>query len=221
MDSEDPVREEHPATRRARAARSPPSPSPAPRRARSRRYITLPIRESPQHSTGSLDVGEVRLQPRQRPLDHRASGRCPGRRTRTRPERARGGARATARVPSHGGSRKANVEAASGIAWSVGQHLRRGGVLDPALLLRGAVEEPVVAEGVGQHVLRYDAVDPVHQEERRAEHRSPVGSIQRTAGDQARRCRLADQPHGVVLVLEVVGREDREVRTSTAPTRAT
>ena len=84
-----------------------------------------------------------------------------------------------------------------------------GRVLQPALVLGRGVVEPVVPEVVGQHVLRDHALDPVHEEERRAEHLAGgLHPADLRDGDVGG---LADDPDRVVLLLERVGREDREV----------
>ena len=67
------------------------------------------------------------------------------------------------------GSRNANVVRGVRDAVQLRQHLDRGALQRGLLVGRGVVE-PVVAEGVGHHVRRHGAVEPAHQEERRAEH---------------------------------------------------
>ena len=84
-----------------------------------------------------------------------------------------------------------------------------GGVLESALVGPVGVEEPVVTEGVGQHVGRDDALDAVHEEAGSAQHLAgllqPAHAGDRDVGE------LADLADDLVLVAELVAREDREV----------
>ena len=148
------------------------------------RYITLPIRESPQHRTASSVSG--RLASSQASARSTIGERPMSGTAKSYQARVAGEVRASSVAPrARGwpGRGTPNVVAASGIACSSAEHLD-GGVLQPALVLDGRVVQPVVAEVVGQHVLRHDAVDPVHQEERRAEHR------RRSAPSSARPARV-------------------------------
>ena len=156
---------------------------------------------------GLVGVGQVGLEPGQRALDElRAT--AVGHRELV-PLRGCGRGCAPARVsPGWSWSRNAKVVAASGIACSrpmtstVASCRRRWSST-------GGVVQPVVAEVVGHHVLRHHAVDAVHQEERRAEHVAgllhPAHRRHRHVGE------LAGDPHGVVLVAQLVAREDRHV----------
>ena len=112
---------------------------------------------------------------------------------------------------SPGGStsaRNPNVLSALGIACSLAMHLD-GGVLQFALLLRCGIGEPVVAERVGHHVGRHDAVDVIHQEERGAQHLAgvlqPAHARHRDVGE------FAGQPHHLELVVQPVPRKHRDV----------
>ena len=82
-------------------------------------------------------------------------------------------------------------------------------VLEPALLLGLRVEEPVVAEVVGQHVGRHRSLDAIHQEERGAEH--VTGRLHPANRRHRHLAVLTSQAHRVELVLETVRREDRHV----------
>ena len=84
-----------------------------------------------------------------------------------------------------------------------------GGVLQPALVGAVGVVEPVVAEGVGQHVGRDDALDPVHEEAGGAE--DLAGLLQPPHARDRHVGELADLADHLELVAEVVAREDREV----------
>ena len=176
-------------------------------------YITLPIRASPQLSTvspgsaGWLASSQSRIFSTigDRPRSGTANSYHARRAARLR---SIGVPLAAAPVRWRPGSRKANVAVASGMACSPADADRA--VLQLSLLLPRGVEEPVVAEGVRHDVRRDDPVDPVHEEERRAEHLA--GRLE----EPDRRHRdigvVADVLDGVVLVLEVVAREDRDVR---------
>ena len=126
------------------------------------------MRASPQHSTASAVVGQVGLEPGEAALGDRRTADVGDRELVPGLTRAR--LRASAVGPSYAGSRNANVSVGIGDRVQVGQHLH-GRVLEPSLILGARVEEPVVAEVVGQHVARDEPVDAVHQEERGAEHR--------------------------------------------------
>ena len=148
-----------------------------------------------QHRVGA--VGTLRLEPGEAALDER---RAPAVGDRVVvPGPGPGQVAAQRRVPGGVGRRGTRTcDAASAIAVQPGERRDRA-VLQPALLLGAGVVQPVVAEVVGQHVGRHRAVDPVHQEERRAEHVAgrldPADLRHRHLGP------LAGEPHRVVLVL--------------------
>ena len=137
------------------------------------RYIMLPIRASPQLSTvppgsaGWLASSQSRSfsTSGERPRSGTANSYHARRAARLRsigvPVAAAGEVAARVEVGERRGCVRDRVQP--------GQHAHRV-VLQPLLLLPRGVEEPVVAEGVRHHVRRDDPLDPVHEEERRAEH---------------------------------------------------
>ncbi len=164
------------------------------------------MRASPQHSTASGGLGQVGLEPGQPTLrdggtaDVRDGELVPGLHPR-QVARQRGGA-VVRRVEER--ERALRV----GDRVQVGEHLDRR-VLEPALVLATRVEEPVVAEVVGQHVARDEPVDAVHQEERSAEDVTRgLHPPDLRDGDVGG---LPHDPDRVVLVLEGVLLEDRKV----------
>ena len=204
---EDLVGEDDPATGRARAARSPPSPSRGRATGSKSTYIMLPIRESPQHSTSSsVRAGWPRASPGR--ARRAASGRCRGRRSRTRRGSARGSSPAGSRPGGAGrGSRRSSP--ASGIACSSAS-TSMVAVLEPALVL-GATRRPASCHR-SCRAARPAARRPSMRSIRKngVPSTSPVGSIQ-PDGRHGHVGPLADDPHRVVLVLERVVREDREL----------
>ena len=88
------------------------------------------------------------------------------------------------------------------------QHLD-GGVLQLALPFDGSVGEPVAAERVWHDVGRHDAVDVVHQEERRAEY--VAGVLHPPDAGDRHVGQFADEPDDVELVVQPVGGKDRDV----------
>ena len=157
---------------------------------------------------GLVGLGQVGLEPGERRARPAASGRCRGRRSRTTRWCGRGSSPSSVAPSWCGGRGSRRSVAASGIAcsWASTSSAR---VLQAALVLGGRVVQPVVAEVVGQHVLRHDPVDAVHQEERRAEHLA--GRLHPAHGRHGHVGLLGDDPHRVVLVLERVVGEDRQV----------
>ena len=157
-----------------------------------------------EHRVGAgRDVG---LEPREAALDERGRPAVGDREVVPGP-----GPRQVAaqrRVP--GGVRVQERERGRGVGDAVqpGDH-RHGAVLQPPLLLGARVEQPVVAEVVGQHIGRHHALDPVHQEERRAEH--VAGRLHPPDRRHRHVAVLGRQPHGVELVLQPVRREDGHV----------
>ena len=150
--------------------------------------------------------GQVGLEPRERPLDEWGPGQVrggplvpPTRLGETAREQGVAG-----RIRNEEGEGPLVVRDRV----QPGQHLDRP-VLQALLLLGRGVEEPVVPEVVGQHVRGHDPLDPVHQEERRADHPTcrlePPHSGDRDVGE------LADEPHHVVLGLQVVRLENGNV----------
>jgi hypothetical protein len=93
----------------------------------------------------------------------------------------------------------------------LGDHLDRA-VLQFALTVGRRVGEPIVAECVRHYIRRHLTLDVVHQEERRAEHRTrrfqPPHPGHRDVG------LLADEPDDVELVVHPIRREHRHVLRS-------
>ena len=157
----------------SRAGRARPSPSRGRRPASKSWYMTLPMRESPQHSTVSAGgVGHVGLEPVEGPLGHRRAADVgdrplvPGARPRevARERRSRPGSRAGR------GSRRRS--AASGIACRPAIALTvlswSRALLRPSAQASASQLSPQLYGGTSGGTI---AVDPVHEEERRAEHR--------------------------------------------------
>ena len=166
----------------------------------------LPIRESPQHRTASSVSGRLassQSRPRSTSGERPMSGTAKSYQARVR-------ARFFSSSVAAGVVRLEEAERRRGVRDRVqlGEHLDAR-VLQAALVLERRVVQPVVAEVVGQHVLRHDPVDAVHQEERRAEHLA--GRLHPAHGRHGDVGLLADDPHRVVLVLERVVGEDRQV----------
>ena len=110
--------------------------------------------------------------------------------------------------PETSGTRKANRDSASSIAWSPARTRDRR-VLQPALVFRRGVEQPAVAERVRHDVGRDDAVDPIHHEERRTDHRRiALEPAHRRHGHVGQ---VGDQAEQFELVAQLVGREHRLV----------
>ena len=80
-----------------------------------------------------------------------------------------------------------------------------GGALQPLLVGQLGLEEPVVAEGVGQDVGGHDPLDPLHDEER---HPDDVGAVlQPQHGGDGHVGVFGHHLHGQELTLHVVGLE--------------
>ena len=129
------------------------------------------MRESPHASTGSARRRRRGSCPRARPArappvgDAPMSGTANSYQSLSQPKWRRSGL-------SPGGSisaRKPKVFSASGIECSFASTSTVESC-SSRRLLGGGVDEPVVAERVRHDVGRHDAVDVIHQEERRAEH---------------------------------------------------
>ena len=112
------------------------------------------------------------------------------------------------RVPC--GVRFQEGEGGRGFGDAVQPGYHRDGVVLQTPLLRGTgVEHPVVAEVVWQHVGWHGALDPVHQEERRAE--NVAGRLHPPDRRHRHVAVLSCQPHGIELILQPVRREDGHV----------
>ena len=172
------------------------------------RYMQLPMRESPQDTTASPSRSGNRSssQARQRSMTeerwsvpahqrYHAVVRARCRRSGVAP--LAGSSARKAKRSSSPGSRCSSASTSTVASWS-----RRWSV-------GGGVVEPAVAEVVGHHVGRHEPVDPLHDEERGAEHRA-VGLVPPHRRHRHRR-ELADEPEHAELALEVVAREHRHV----------
>ena len=171
------------------------------------------MRESPHASTGSprRDVGRGSSPParpaRVRPdADRPMSGTANSYQSFSQPKCRRSGVSPGGSISDEEAEGRAS---ASGIECSFASTSTVASC-SSRLLLGGRVGEPVAAERVRHHVGRHDAVDVIHQEERRTEHVArvlhPPDAGDRHVGQ------FADQSDDVELVVQAIGREHRHVR---------